>query len=225
MQKKKRVMMEGGGEGLDHNMEHASERSCVIKHLRAAASAEQGHQRQAGSAVTFHLAGVDPQSLNVVRITKPHVHLDERFSSFQTQHVPWLWFGEQLTDRSLRQTKHCFAKQLLSEVVELQHFLHFACDQQSVQFMSHGRNLKHIRLHWGHQRGCTEGGVEIWRQWVHHMLLGFLESHLKGSLQLCLVIRTLGRGCGAAGGQCSGCACRAGRLTASRGARAEGSGS
>ena len=44
---------------------------------------------------------VDTQSVNVVRVVEPEVHLDEGFASLEAKHVPRLGLGEQLGDDAL----------------------------------------------------------------------------------------------------------------------------
>ena len=95
---------------------------------------------------TFELVLVPAQSVDVVRVVEPEVHLDERFASLQRQHVPGLGLGEQLADAALRQAEDRLAEQLLAEVVELQDLLHLRRDQQRVQLVRHGRHLEEVGL-------------------------------------------------------------------------------
>ena len=52
---------------------------------------------------TFEFTLEDSESVDVVRIVQPHMHLDERFPALQAQHMPGLRLGQQFRDRALGQ--------------------------------------------------------------------------------------------------------------------------
>ena len=51
----------------------------------------------------FEFTLEDSESVDVVRIVEPHMHLDERFLALQAQHMPGFRLGQQFRDRILGQ--------------------------------------------------------------------------------------------------------------------------
>jgi len=94
-------------------------------------------------------------------IVEPHVHSQIGLAAFDAQRVPRLRLGQELAHGALRQVEHCFAEQLLTDVVVQEGFFHSVGDVFCVEVAYGGErgyvvwNYVYLRLIGGFHFGIV----------------------------------------------------------------------